>query len=151
MFSLLVCMYVHRVRMQCPGSSEEAFGYPGSGVIGDHEQPCGCWQTNLGPQQEQLVFFIQPSLALALNSWSSCLYFPSARIIAKHRAPVLALFRATLSCFSVKFSGLQFKSLKQTHFLPFLFILFCFCVKSLRMAVSISQLVECCVSCAQGL
>jgi hypothetical protein len=45
-----------------------------SGHIDDCEPPCGCWELNSGPLQEQPVFLttepsLQPSLALLYLGW----------------------------------------------------------------------------------
>jgi hypothetical protein len=38
--------------MQCPWRLEEGAKYPGMRVTDVCEQPCGCWESNLGPLEE---------------------------------------------------------------------------------------------------
>lgn len=33
------------------------FRYSGTGLTDGCEQPCKCWEQNLGPQEEQIVLF----------------------------------------------------------------------------------------------
>ena len=35
--------------------AEEGVEFPGAGVTDSCELPCGCWESNLGPLQEQQV------------------------------------------------------------------------------------------------
>lgn len=53
-FSLVTCLYVHH-------ESEEGVRCSGTGVSDDCESPCGCWEPNLGPLEEQPVLLtIEP-------------------------------------------------------------------------------------------
>lgn len=47
-----VCLYVCHICIWCPQGSE-GIRYPGTVLIDDYETPCGCWNSNLGPLQEQ--------------------------------------------------------------------------------------------------
>jgi len=48
--------------MHVPGQKEMTRS-PGTGVTDSCELPCGCWELNSGPLQEQLVFLTtEPSL-----------------------------------------------------------------------------------------
>ena len=61
---LPACMSVSHIRA-CPVPSEASEGHqiPGTGVIDGCETPCGCWELNLGPLQEQPVLLTaEPSL-----------------------------------------------------------------------------------------
>ena len=42
-------MYVYNVHACCPWRSEESIGSPWNWS----KPPCGCWELNLGPLQEQ--------------------------------------------------------------------------------------------------
>lgn len=37
------------------GGSEEGVGSPGTGIAGGYEAPCGCWEVNLSPLEQQPV------------------------------------------------------------------------------------------------
>ena len=57
-----------------PGTQEKGFGSSGTGVTDGCESPCGSWESNLDPLEEQLVlltvvFSLQdpPSRFLLLN------------------------------------------------------------------------------------
>jgi len=51
---LLACMYVN-------------VGSTRTGVTDSCELPCGCWDSNSGPLEEQVILFISPSLQLSLS------------------------------------------------------------------------------------
>ena len=58
-------MYIYIVHA-CLVLAEAAVGFPGTGVIDSCELPCGCWELNLGPLQEQQgLLAASPSLAPA--------------------------------------------------------------------------------------
>ena len=38
------------------GSQMRALGSPGNGVMNSCKSTCGCWESNLGPLEEQQVF-----------------------------------------------------------------------------------------------
>lgn len=47
------------------GGSEEGVGSPGTGIAGGYEVPCGCWEVNLSPLEQQPVLLTtEPSLHL---------------------------------------------------------------------------------------
>lgn len=49
---LSASMCLHHVSTWCPQKPEEG-GLPGTGITGSCEPPCGSWELNLGPHQEQ--------------------------------------------------------------------------------------------------
>lgn len=55
MIVLSACMTVYYVCGWCSLWSEEGIGSPGTGVVGGYELPCECWESNLGPLQEQML------------------------------------------------------------------------------------------------
>lgn len=57
---LLACTCVHHVHFWYPKKSEEGIGDTGTGAVDDCELPCGGWESNPGPLQEQ-VFLTKPS------------------------------------------------------------------------------------------
>jgi hypothetical protein len=62
---LPTCIAVHHKHAWCLQGPEEDISVPGTGVIDGFELPCGCWESNSGPLQEQLVLLtIEPSLSL---------------------------------------------------------------------------------------
>lgn len=64
-------MVVHHMRTWCWRRSEEGVGSPvGTAVLGRWESPYGCWESNLGPLQEQQVLFLtaEPSPVLSYQS-----------------------------------------------------------------------------------
>jgi len=62
-FYLYVCMHVHPVCAWCLRRSEEGIRSPGTGDKEGCEPPCGFWELNLGPLQEQQVLLTtEPSL-----------------------------------------------------------------------------------------
>lgn len=50
---LPACMYVYPIHAWCLRRSEDGVRSPALEFIHDHELPCGCWNLNLGPLQEQ--------------------------------------------------------------------------------------------------
>ena len=52
MYGCFACMYVCTVWVQ---RSEEEVGSSGTGVTDGCELPCGCWEPNSGPLEEQAV------------------------------------------------------------------------------------------------
>lgn len=44
-----------------PQMSEEDDRFLGTGVTGGCKPPCGCWASNLGPVEEQLMFLTRES------------------------------------------------------------------------------------------
>lgn len=63
---LRVCMYV-----QCSCSVlkviREGIGSSGNGITGTYEPSCGCWESNLGPLQVQVLLTDEPSLQHLFN------------------------------------------------------------------------------------
>ena len=67
---IILCVCVPRsmyVCIQCmclmPKESRTGYRFPGTGVTDDSELPCGCWELNLGPLEEQPVrLATEPSL-----------------------------------------------------------------------------------------
>jgi hypothetical protein len=47
---------MHRVHACCLLTSEECIGSPRTEVTGGHELPCGFWELNSGPPENQAVF-----------------------------------------------------------------------------------------------
>lgn len=46
-----------------PWRSEEDTGCPGTGIMDSYEPPCGCWESNPDPlQQQQVLLTTEPSL-----------------------------------------------------------------------------------------
>lgn len=67
---VFACMYV----CACPVSTEARMHLIPSNWSYSYKVPCGCWELNLGPLQEQQVMHCEPSLqpwlrALAVQSW----------------------------------------------------------------------------------
>ena len=52
---LPACMSVHRVLPGALRRPEEGVGSPGTGITDGCEPPCGCWESNPGPLEEQPV------------------------------------------------------------------------------------------------
>ena len=50
---LQVCVCVHRMHAWCPRKPEEDTIAPGTGAKDGYELPCGCWELNSGPLDEQ--------------------------------------------------------------------------------------------------
>ena len=60
---LLECMSGHRVHTRCPQRPGMGSRSSGTGVLDVGELPCGCWELNPGPLQEQPVLVpAEPSL-----------------------------------------------------------------------------------------
>lgn len=53
---LPACTYVYHIHAWHPQRSEETVRSTGTGVTGYCEIPFGCWDPNVAPLQEQLVF-----------------------------------------------------------------------------------------------
>lgn len=53
-----------------PWRSEETLEYPGTGVTHSYEPPCGCWESNPGPLQEQQVLLTAEQLLLSYYIYS---------------------------------------------------------------------------------
>ena len=49
------CMSEYHLYIWCLCRSEEGIGFPGTGVADGCEPLCGCWESNLGPLEEQQV------------------------------------------------------------------------------------------------
>ena len=64
--ALPACMSVHRCVSGACGDQKRVMGSSGTGVADNCELPCGCWEANLGPLQEQQVSPVSadPSLQL---------------------------------------------------------------------------------------
>ena len=62
MSDLPACMSVYHVYPQCPQMSEENLGFPGIIVMCGGEQPCGCWELNLGPLPEQKLLLMTETI-----------------------------------------------------------------------------------------
>lgn len=62
-FCLDVCICA--LCMECPQRLEEGIGSSGTGVTDGCWPPCGCWERNLCPFQEQLVLS-----AIEISLWS---------------------------------------------------------------------------------
>ena len=59
----MLCLHAHHVHAWEPQIPEEGVGFPGIGNRDGCELPCGCWELNSGPLQEQEVFlYIEPFL-----------------------------------------------------------------------------------------
>ena len=53
--------------------SEEVIGSPGTGITDDCGPPCGCWESKLGPLQEQPVLLTaEPSLQSPHEFYFEC-------------------------------------------------------------------------------
>ena len=61
-FGLHACLPVHHVRAWCPWRPENTNKLPGTGVTEGYESPCGCWEWNLGPLNEQPMPTAEPFL-----------------------------------------------------------------------------------------
>lgn len=61
------CILVHNMHAWCPQRSEEVIRFPGKGVKDGCTPPCGCWESNMGPQEEQPVFLSTESLLLPFS------------------------------------------------------------------------------------
>lgn len=65
MFFFSACIGAHYVYAWYPWRSEEGTGYPGTGIMDSYESPCGCWESNSDPlQQQQVLLTTEPSLWL---------------------------------------------------------------------------------------
>ena len=61
-----VCLHLYLciTQVQGPKRLEEGIGSPGIVVIGSGESPCGCWESNPRPLEEQPVLLtVEPSPA----------------------------------------------------------------------------------------
>ena len=62
---LFACLSMYHVCAWCLWWPEEGIGSPGTGVTDSCELPCGCWELNPGPLEEQSVLLTTgPSLQL---------------------------------------------------------------------------------------
>lgn len=52
---LLTCLYLYHLSAWYPWKLGEGVGPSGTGVTDGYEPPCGCWELNLGPLEEQPV------------------------------------------------------------------------------------------------
>lgn len=72
----------------CPGISEEGAGYLGAGIKDGCEPPRWCWESNLGPLQEQCVpNYWNISLAPNINhlkGYNSVDFCPLVRLCHNH-------------------------------------------------------------------
>jgi E3 ubiquitin-protein ligase NEDD4 len=60
-------MSMHHIQEWYLQRPEEGLGSPGTGDVEDCEPPCGCWDLNSGPSEDQSVLLtaepsLQPSL-----------------------------------------------------------------------------------------
>ena len=56
MLYLRAWLSLHLLYDWCLQSPEEGIGSPGAGVTDGCEPLCECWELNLGPLEQQLVF-----------------------------------------------------------------------------------------------
>lgn len=56
------CIGAHYVCAWYPRRSEEGTGCPGTGLMDSCEPPCGCWESNLDPLQQQVLLTTEPSV-----------------------------------------------------------------------------------------
>lgn len=61
---VFVCVSMHHEHARCSQRSGDSTGFSRMGVTDNRELPCGCWESNQVPQEEQPVL-------LALNHHSS--------------------------------------------------------------------------------
>lgn len=59
---LLTCLYLYHLSAWYPWKLGEGVGPSGTGVTDGYEPPCGCWELNLGPLEEQPGLLQQNSL-----------------------------------------------------------------------------------------
>ena len=52
--------YLHHMHAPCLWRPEEGTGYPGTVVTEGCEPPCGCWEMNAVPLEDQLVLSPEP-------------------------------------------------------------------------------------------
>lgn len=65
LYGRFVCMDVYALCVQCPQSTEESLGWPGTGVTDNYELSWGCWESSPNPLVEQPVLLtIEPSFHL---------------------------------------------------------------------------------------
>lgn len=50
---LLTCMSVYYLCAWCQKRPEEGVGFLGTGVTGSYEPPCGCYELDSGPLEQQ--------------------------------------------------------------------------------------------------
>jgi len=50
----MFCLHLIVRTMYVPGAWEGARS-PGTGIMGSCVQPCGCWESDLGPLQERVL------------------------------------------------------------------------------------------------
>ena len=76
-FSLRLIYYIYSVSLACVPKSQKRASDP---ITDGCEPPCGCWELNLGPLEEQSVFLTtEPSLQSLLCTFST-LYNPGSAI-----------------------------------------------------------------------
>ena len=54
---LPACMHVYHMYAWCLKMPEGGIRSSGTGVMDGSEPPCWCWESNLGPLEEQVFFF----------------------------------------------------------------------------------------------
>jgi hypothetical protein len=120
LFSFLLCIWVHSSCLQT--QQKRAL----DSITDGGEPPCGCWELNSGPLEEQSVLLsTEPSLQPTLFFF----YFS----LSLH--PLMALFSSFLPPFSFLSSFFFSLSLSLFPFSPFLFFLVWFFLFSLSIYI----------------
>jgi hypothetical protein len=79
---MLIFFFIFDHIANFPGRPEEGIGFPKAGVPGGSEPPCGCWEENLSPLEEQPVLFTAET---SLDQGFVFCFFP--RLEIKARSP----------------------------------------------------------------
>ena len=75
------CMYVHHMCAWCLRRPEEGVGSPGTGAMDGCELPCGCWELNRGPLQEQQGLFTAEPPLQPLQVTLESFFMPSVKAV----------------------------------------------------------------------
>ena len=70
---LPVCRSVCQMHAWYPRRPEEGVREPGTGLTGGCDLPCGCWELNMGPLEEQSVFLTNEPSELTTKRRGLCI------------------------------------------------------------------------------
>jgi hypothetical protein len=85
------CIYENHVHYWCLWRSEDGIGSSETGVGGGCKPPCGCWEPNPGPLQEQQVFLTADPQPLCLFKKDLLLKFVCLSVFLSVLSTVLLL------------------------------------------------------------
>lgn len=86
---LWVGIYPHECKS--PQRPEEGIGSPGHRVTENYEQPCKCWDSNMGPPQDQPVNNLSSSLNELLTESQVLVLCGEEKVSQSREPPILGL------------------------------------------------------------